>query len=26
LWCRGLMAGLFKVSRHLPAPLNRRIN
>ena len=24
LWCRGLMAGLFKVSRHLPAPLNKR--
>ena len=24
LWCGGLMAGLFKVSRHLPAPLNKR--
>ena len=26
LWCRGLMTGLFEVSRYLPAPLNRRIN
>jgi hypothetical protein len=26
LWCRGLMAGLLRLSRHLPAPLNRRIN
>ena len=24
LWCRGLMAGLLKESRHLPAPLNKR--
>jgi len=26
LWCRGLMTGLLRLSRHLPAPLNRRIN
>lgn len=24
LWCRGLMAGLLKESRYLPAPLNKR--
>ena len=24
LWCRGLMAGLLRESRHLPAPLNKR--
>ena len=26
LWCRGLMTGLFKVARHLPAPLIRTKN
>ena len=24
LWCGGLMAGLLRESRHLPAPLNKR--
>ena len=24
LWCRGLMTGLLRLSRHLPAPLNKR--
>ena len=24
LWCRGIMAGLLRESRHLPAPLNKR--